>query len=309
MVSDLVDVMCRESFQTGLWVGLAVALPVATFVLLLRRHQRPVAVGGAAFGLAVVLGAAVADLLTRPVLLVAGLLLLGAGGTLWASRRTRVVVALVLLAPGAFLVSRAAAAEPHFIRPLVFVVTVIGGMAAAAWPRWAAMRPAGPLVLLVTFGGVYTCVPDTEHAVLAVGVALAFAWTGWPLRIVTIDAGGAAVCVGLVAWIAGVDGAARGSSVVGAMACIGVLAVVPVLRGLGDRVELEPGPRGELLSTLGIVAIQLGLVAVCSRVAGFAGSAAVAGVIAVATLGAAAFVAHLFFFSLPRDPAPGKRSQ
>jgi hypothetical protein len=73
---------------------------------------------------------------------------------------------------------------------------------------------------------------------------------------------GALVAAGLLVWMVATDGAARPGSIVGGLACLGVLAVEPPARRLAGR---RPG--GPLPAPV-LAAAHLVLVAVAARVVG-----------------------------------------
>ena len=188
-----------------------------------------------------------------------------------------------LFVPGALLIAPALVPRGQtFVRPFLVVFVVFGAAAAIEWPRWEPMADAGPILMLLAVGGAYLCVPDTEHAALVLGVAIPLACTGWPGRFLSLGAGGAAACVGLLAWVAGTDGSSRPGAVVGAAACLGVLAFVPLLARSGFPLA---GSGGSGLRPMAVVvAVQVLVVAACSRLAGLETSAALSVVVAVVAL-------------------------
>jgi hypothetical protein len=126
-----------------------------------------------------------------------------------------------------------------------------------AWPLWA-----------VSVAGVWATVPDVESAVVLLGAAVAPALLGWPSPLartgpVALGVAGSLASAGLLVWVVATDGAARPGSMVGGLACLGVLAVEPLARGLGGR-----GPGGRPLPALPLAAAHLALVAVAARVVG-----------------------------------------
>ena len=119
-------------------------------------------------------------------------------------------------------------------------------------------RGAAPvLISMVAAASVYTCVPDTERALIVLGAivgsglcALRFHWP-W----------GAATAVSTVAlaWVAVVDGSARSSAVVGAL---GVVAIHQLLQMAmrDDRVSAR--------SALVLLGIGVATCAASARLAG-----------------------------------------
>ena len=124
---------------------------------------------------------------------------------------------------------------------------------------------AAVVVSLLAAGGAYACTPDTElarmltGAVVGGGAAAAAAGAAWwwPSWLVS---------GGLLA-VAGVDGSARASAVVGTVA-IAALHVV-------GQLQLRAG--GRPVAVVPVVGVA---VAVCSRVAGVAATAAAASLVA-----------------------------
>jgi hypothetical protein len=138
--------------------------------------------------------------------------------------------------------------------------------------------------LLIGAAGVYTTVPDTERALVLLGAAGAAALlcAVW-LRDSRLGSSGAAVSCTLVVLLAVVDGWARPSAVVGAVGCLGLLVIAPVVTAR-DLHELW----------LPMIGLQLVLVAVCSRVAGLRDEGAVAVAIVAAAWVIAAHVVVAF---------------
>jgi hypothetical protein len=307
VLQPLTDLVDRPSFQVGLAVGVVATLLLVAFVVVSPR-RRPLALAGIGLCAATYVGAHLANVsFPRPGFLALGLIALGAAGA-WCERSSIGFVArLALFVPGALLL--APAFVPHdeaFVRPFLIVFVVLAAAAAVEWPRWERVADAGPVLLLLAVGGAYACVPDTEHAALVLGVAIPLACTGWPARFLTLGAGGAAASVGLLAWVAGTDGVARPGAVVGAVACLGVIAFVPLL----VRSGLPLGARGTAPDDPGVrpivavVGVQLVVVAACSRLAGLEASAVVSTVIAVFALTVGFFALRVL--SVPRPRAtPG----
>src|SRR5690606_32918712 len=93
----------------------------------------------------------------------------------------------------------------------------------------AGVQPApgvGPVLVAVTVAGVYLTVPDTEMATVLLGAALPAAALGWPFAWGRLGGGGALATVAVVAWTVALDGRGRLGSVVGGVACLGLLAQI-----------------------------------------------------------------------------------
>jgi hypothetical protein len=152
-----------------------------------------------------------------------------------------------------------------------------------ALPLWA-----------VSVAGVWATVPDVESAVVVLGAALPPALLGWPSPLarnglVSLGVAGSLAGAGLLVWVVATDGAGRPGSMVGGLACLGVLGVEPLARRLGGRGPAGVG--GRPLPAAALLAAHLVLVAVASRVVGRRETVAQALPLAVAELVVALAVA------------------
>ncbi|CAN5619442.1 hypothetical protein BH20ACT2_BH20ACT2_08670 [soil metagenome] len=175
--------------------------------------------------------------------------------------------------------------------------TVIG--APLTWDLDRRFPGLAPVLVAISAAGIYLTVPDTEVSVVVLGAALPVAFTGWPWPASRLGGVGGLLAVGLLAATALVGGTARPGAVVGALGCLGLLALEPVARLLAgghgpfDRL----GRRSSLVGSVAVLHAVVVLVA--SRVAGLRASALDAGAI-LAVSGALA-VALLVALSDPGD--------
>lgn len=133
---------------------------------------------------------------------------------------------------------------------------LVGGLLVAGYDRSGEGRDrtaAGPVLLAVTVFGCWVTVPETQHVVVLVGAVLPVAAVSF-LRPTRLGVPGAFAAVAVIAWVVEVDGRARAGAVVGALACLGLMALAPVLR------RVVPGWEAFVVHAV--------LVAWCSRVAG-----------------------------------------
>lgn len=302
------DLLDDGGFRTGFAFGLVGTLAVALGALVFRR-TRPWA--GLAFAAAT--AAAMADRYTFESDLVIGLGVLAVGGLLTAGRHP--LLGMVTAVPGAVVfVTAADLGRPDWMTDLdlgypswrpaaVLAVIVVGGaLTADADGR---LRPTGlgPAMLAVSAFGVYFTTPDTEHAMVLVGVAVAVALAGVPLPLGSLGPAGATPAVAVLAWTVAVDGTFRAGSIVGGLACLGMFVVEPVVhRALAvagrapgahaDRGAHAAGPDDRLAPlwrrppprvahALTVAALHVVLVVVCSRVAGLRESSTAALAIAL----------------------------
>lgn len=169
----------------------------------------------------------------------------------------------------------------------VFATVIVGGTLAAAFHRhWRTAGISTPL-MPISLLGVYFTVPDTEQAAAVLGATALLVLLGWPVALLSLGIGGAFASVGLLAWVSVVGGVGRPGSIVGALGCVGLLAVEPVGRLLaGGRSPLELIPARQRTPVSAV--LHLVLVFIASRIAGLQEAAsdaarivAVTGVVAV----------------------------
>ena len=251
-VHDAENVVNDAAFWTALVLGLVgIALVV---VRARRRHVEPgVAIVVVVAGL---VGLRVEHRLPAPLVVGLALLLLGD----WLTRDEAVWMRVVGSVPGAVVVGAALPGGwPFWIRVVVVGVTIVGGALADGAQRVAPRLV--PALLASGAVGVYLCVPDTEAPKALLGALVAGALVGLEPRVrATL---GTTSLTGLFVWIAGYGGLGRPGSVVGAVACLGVLLLMPLVRW-------RPVSR---VSVIVLTVVQCALVVYASRVAGFEDSA------------------------------------
>jgi hypothetical protein len=233
-------------------------------------------------------------------------LLLGLGAALaclwlWPGRRARPPMAGLGLAAatvaGLGLTGAAGGgpAQPALGWPGLALATAAVAAALAAFDRRWGRLGLLPLLLALSAAGIWATVPDTEAALVLLGAALAMALLGRPgplagrrPGLASFGVAGSLAVAAVLVWVVATGGAGRPGSVVGGLACLGLLAVEPAARGLDPRRRspLDPLERRPGLAWAAAAA-QLVLVAVASRVVGRPDAAATALGLAALELGAA----------------------
>lgn len=198
--------------------------------------------------------------------------------------------AALMAVPGALFVAAAAAVDNDltWVPWFVAAAVVVGGLLTVDYDEHNARAGLPPVLLAATALAMWTTVPDTEQILVVVGVLLPLAFLGWPIARAAEGAAAYGV-IGVLAWVAAVGGRGRPGSVVGAVACLGIFLVEPVVRRLWrGRAVLPRRPLDP--RALASVAVHCAVVLVAARVAGLETSARTAGLIAAGALavGAAA---------------------
>ena len=122
-----------------------------------------------------------------------------------------------------------------WVRALVVGGVAAGAMAAARTDASWGATGLTPVLYAITAFGVFAAVPDTEEAAVLLGASVPAALCGWPLGRARLGPAGAAGAAALMVWVSAVGGRGRLPSIVGAVACLGLLATLPAGRWLADR--------------------------------------------------------------------------
>lgn len=283
----MIEALFTRELVSGAGAG-AVGLALVLVIAAVRRDSNPTSVPVVGLALAAAAVAVTALVVTKAAVRTPGEVLVGLGALaavgLLADLWPRCRPALALLAlPGAVLLASAAErayaanrqVDPRFVLPprwfwvVVVVAVAVGGPLVGAFDaRWRS-QGYGPILLAVTVAGAYLTVPDTERMLVLLGAAGVLVLSAWPWPLGSLGRAGSLSATGLVVWAATLDGAYRSSSVVGAVACLGLLVVEPVARGMlrRHRSPLE-GLQGKWWSVPAVAAFHLAVVLVASRGAG-----------------------------------------
>jgi hypothetical protein len=249
MLRPVNDVLGDTGFRVALATG--VVLVASTWLLTRARRRVP----GYAFVAVVAMLVGLRADEHVPAALVLGVALLLVGELL-SEKRGSWILRFGFLVPGAWVLGASLpdgfAVELRSVAVVATVVAaplVVGTVARA--PRLAAV------LFAISAVGVYLCVPDTEQAAVLMGALVAAA-------ALAVDpdlraAPGIAPLTGVFVWTVAIGGHGREGSVVGGLACLGVLVLVPLV-GWGRTVRSAPW-----VLALG----QLAYVVFVARVAGF----------------------------------------
>ena len=173
--------------------------------------------------------------------------------------RGAAVAGAALAVPGGVVLAQAVdESASTWMRAVTVVAVVLAAPLAFACVQRASRL--APFLVLVTAIGILVCVPETGPVHCVIG-ALAVAVVYGVFVVVGEPPAAVYPLVGLLVWAAVSGGASRPGSVVGGIACFGVLAMPPLV--------------GRSRPWL-LVAVDVALVAFVARVAGFEDSALVA---------------------------------
>lgn len=269
--------LSEAELQAGLVAGAAAALAIGALLVLRRRVATverdlgPWPYGGmvaVAAGLLVVraIGPLPWELVATAIGVTAVVDLLAVTGRpAW----TRGLAALPF---ACFLATADQVPDVVWFQVLVVAGVAAGGMLTSiADGDWREDADA-PVLFAISVAGVYAAVPDTEQALGLLGLSLWFAVLAWPWPTTRFGPGGAAGVAALLVWAAADGARGRPASLIGALACFGLLALLPVGARLGrelPNVLDGVGPRARVV-VLGVV--QLAVVLLAARTAGLQSS-------------------------------------
>jgi hypothetical protein len=264
--------------------GLVAALVSVTAVTAWTVSSRPRRLGGSAgiAFVAAVLGAQAFVGGLNPaawIALLIGLTTLGAAGYLTrdirVGQRPRsrgqlagLAMGLVVGVTGAVLVtSHVGQPQAAWLRPLAIVVILVSGPLVADFEVRFAALGAAPVLLLVSVGGIYATVPDTERALVLVGAATPVALLALLNPRATLGRSGAFASVGTLVWAMTFGAAGRPVAMVGAVGCLGLLAEASVGCLLARRAYNRGSVRRRLVVIV-VVTLQCLLVLYAAEVVG-----------------------------------------
>ena len=218
------------------------------------------------------------------------------------ARRVPLLPALLAL-PGAWwLAIRSELPGEAWVGWFGAAVVVAGAPLIASFDDNDTERSWGPGLWLVTAAGVLAAVPDTEEALVLLGVSIPVALLGWPLRLVRIGPG-AYPLVAVFVWVAAWGGRGQPASIVAVTACLGILLIEPIIGRTkwARRRRLPLGAAG----ALSVSATHVAVVLIASRWAARQTSVPMAALVGALALLVGAAVLLLLLRQPGEDPLVG----
>jgi len=281
LIESVTDMLLDPLFVKGVIAGGAV-LVLGIVVAGTRSDEGVLRSGG------VMVAAAATIVLSQSGMLglsqVVGITLLAIAGLL----HTSAAIGPVLAIPGAFFVIRPDAADPQsWLLWFAMVALILAAPLVASFD--GRYRESGlPLPLFgIAALGVFLTVPDTEGAMVLLGVAGVAGFLGWPRPFATLGGAGSYAAVGVYVLVAAQGAAGRPPSIMASVAVLGLLLLVPVavrLRSTGWAHQLDS------IDALFPLIAQLLLVLLISRTAGRVPGVEVAAGLTLALLAVAAAI-------------------
>lgn len=283
---ELIEIFGTEYAITGFQVGLAAVVVGWGLRLIMGPERRPLPIAGMLIAAATVTALTLLD--ERPDGLVVPLLVLFIGVAASRAVTGAAWLSPLLALPGTLMLAFGGAiAGPTWAQVLAIVVIPVSGLLISDFELRHEGRGLGIIYYSVAALGVLFAVPDTEWPRLFFAAVVMVAFLAWPRVAATLGREGGYVAVAVLFVIAAEGGAARPPSIIGAVACLGMLLIEPPLIYFNPRavklIGLVPrAPYGVLVATLP----QLLVVFFSSRIAAHSGTEAVAIVIVLVTFAA-----------------------
>ncbi len=281
---DFLDAVLGLEIATGLVWGLGAVL--ITLVVGLTKWRGFVAPAGELAAIAVLIAMPVTRAVPTPIW--QGLIALIIAGSI-AHIANRRWVGPLLAVPGAWLIASAVSSyEADWVLWFSAGAIVLVGWAAAEFSTRPVTSQWSPVMFSVFALGVFLAVPDTEQALVLLGALGPLVLLSIPVAGARLSVGGAYALIGVSVWAITLGGVGRPASLIGAIACVGLLAADPIARLLTRTRDTALDSLGSGWAVLIICsAAQLFVVLAISRTAGLVDSVAVASTVATFLLGAA----------------------
>jgi hypothetical protein len=280
-----------EEFLWGLGAGLvavAVAVGAAAVAGRTRSGAHPAPATGLLMGIAALLAMSPSRAPTAGLLL--GLAGVTAAASLAAGRRSApgvapLLTAVLLASPFAWLLA-IDASSVGWVRAVVVAGATLAPVAVARTDTEWASTGLTPVLYTVTAAGVFAAVPNTRDAAALLGASVPGALAGWPSGCANLGRAGAAGTSALLVWVAAAGSLGREPALVGALACLGLLATLPAGRWLAGRwIDRRPRARLRVVAApLSVLVVHAVVVSVASRVAGVSHELRIAVPVAVAAM-------------------------
>ncbi len=266
-MSDVIDLLDTDFFQIGLRFGLAALAVGWGLVFALRGAKRPLAIGGILISAGTIAALHVLGESINAELLAFGLILVGAG-VARALKAPDWALPLVVLPGALWLAIGTSVTDLVWVRAAMVVLIPVGGFLITDFEK----RYDGMGLGVIFFGlaalGVFVAVPDTEWARVLITVAVPVTFLSWPSVAASLGVEGAYLSVATLMVVTAHGGGPRPASIVGGIACLGLLLLEPIAIAWNPSVVkfttlLKRNWARAVLTSLP----QFVVVALCSRVA------------------------------------------
>ncbi len=265
-MSDLIDLLDTTYFQSGLRFGL-IGLGVGLLITLALRRPRPLPIGGLLIFAAVVAAFWRLEEFGRGPVQAIGLILVGVVAVR-LFKGSDLLVAAGSIPGSVWLAVSTEVTDLTWVRVVVAILIPVGGYLINDFEKRHAGLGLGVIFFSLAVLGVFLAVPDTEWALVLIAVTTPITFLAWPRPRVSLGVEGAYMSLAVFILITAQGGGPRPASIVGGLACLGLLLIEPVLLFFQPRiVRLTSWPRRDWKGAVVASVPQVVVVAICSRIA------------------------------------------
>jgi hypothetical protein len=227
-LNAVLELLGTSYFLTGVRLG-SIALAIGWAIRFAwGRDKPPVPIGGVLVALAI-LGTLTrveetvpAELPAIAVILVASFLARVLKAPLW-------VHPLAVLPGAIWLAFMTPVTDLVWARVLIAVMIPLAGFLITDFERRHGQLGLGVIFYTIAVFGAFAAVPDTEWAVALLAVVFPISFLAWPRVAVSIGLEGAYLAVAVFVWVIVQGGGGRPPSIIGSVACLGLLLLEPVI--------------------------------------------------------------------------------
>jgi hypothetical protein len=269
-VDDLIaflELLGTSYFLTGIRLG-SIALAIGWAIRFARGRDRPpLPIGGVLVALAIlgtlarVEEAVPVELPAIAAILVASFLARVFKAPLW-------VHPLAVLPGSIWLAITTPVTDLGWVRVLIAVVIPLAGFLITDFERRHSQLGLGVIFYAIAVFGAFAAVPDTEWAVALLAVVFPISFLAWPRIAVSLGIEGAYLAVAVFTWVIAQGGGGRPPSIIGSVACLGLLLLEPLIIWLRPTaVKLTTWFSHNALGAVLASLPQVFIMVLCSRVA------------------------------------------
>jgi hypothetical protein len=227
-VSALLDILQTPYFQTGLRVGLA-ALAIGWMLrLVLGKAKPPLPIAGLLVATAIMVtlsgveGAGTAELPAVLAIFAGALVTRLPGIPSWAQP--------LLVVPGSiWFAGVTPVTDLTWVRVLIAVMIPLAGFLVTDFEKRHSGLGLGVTFYGIAVFGMFAAVPDTEWGVTLLAVTFPITFLAWPSVAASLGPEGAYLAIMAFLWVTAQGGMARPPSIIGSVACLGLLLLEPVV--------------------------------------------------------------------------------
>jgi hypothetical protein len=266
-VSDLTQLLDTEFFQIGLRFGVLALIVGWALVLILRTRVRILHIGGILIAAGV--SATLVALDEGFIREIFGLALIAAGaGLARALKAPEWVIPLAAVPGAAWIAFTTNATNFLWVRIALLVLIPVCGYLITDFENRYRKMGLGMIFYTLAALGVFVAVPDTEWARVLIAVAVPVVFLAWPHVRVSLGVEGAYVATAVLILVSGQGGEPRPASIVGSIACLGLLVLEPIAFAMSPSiVAITTAMRQNWAGAVLASVPQFVVVALCSRVA------------------------------------------